>query len=106
MRTVIGGALLGLLAVAALLCYEGWIVVCLWEWFVMPFGLPAITLAHAVGLALFHALFVSHHSRYHGISKEEKGWRYLKDSGTSLYVNTTAWGIGFVIHRVWMGNAP
>lgn len=30
----------------------GWVIQNLWAWFALPFGLPALTLAHAVGVDL------------------------------------------------------
>lgn len=28
----------------------GWVTACLWSWFVVPLGLPEISLGHAIGL--------------------------------------------------------
>ncbi len=54
------------LFIALLLCpvawaWEGFVFMTLWAWFVVPLGMPAIALAHAVGLAAMPGLF--HYAR-------------------------------------------
>lgn len=45
--------LIWLLALAPAMLLRAWAFVTLWVWFVIPFGLPAVGYAHALGLSLF-----------------------------------------------------
>lgn len=43
--------------------YKGWVFSVLWGWFVVgTFGLPALSIAQAIGLAMVTAMLTSHHS--------------------------------------------
>lgn len=71
--------LLGGVALAALMLlwggfWTGLTASILWAWFAVPtFGLPAVTIAQAYGLALIVRLFQTHqHSR-----DTDKGWRSI-----------------------------
>jgi hypothetical protein len=55
---VIGG-----LALAAGVLLGGWAVTMLWFWFLTPFGLPEISLAHGFGLALTARFLVQSQGR-------------------------------------------
>lgn len=39
------------LAMSALTVWEGFVLKVLWAWFLLPLGLPAIGMAHAVGIS-------------------------------------------------------
>jgi len=43
---IVGGILMG-----------GWVISILWNWFIVPLGLPAISLAHSIGLSLMVNVF-------------------------------------------------
>lgn len=43
----------------ALLVLCGFTIMVLWSWFIIPFGLPAISLAHAIGIDLLITFLVS-----------------------------------------------
>lgn len=63
----------------------------LWGWFIVPFGLPELSLAHAVGINVI-AGFLTY--RYVP-SKEGDGWV----AGITPFVYILcAWGIGAVVH--------
>lgn len=32
--------------------FNGWVLSIMWKWFIMPFGLPSISIAEAIGLSL------------------------------------------------------
>jgi len=50
--TVVGIVLVGLLVCAADIVFGGYVLSCLWSWFVSPlFGLPPISVGAAVGLS-------------------------------------------------------
>lgn len=54
------GVFLGAMAVlAAYSCYVGLMAWTLWGWFVVPFGLPQVTLAWAIGLCVTANLIVN-----------------------------------------------
>ena len=43
-------------AVIGLAILRGWTISILWEWFVVPFGLPVLGIAHAIGIAILVSL--------------------------------------------------
>ncbi len=59
------GCLLVLITIPVGCLMRGFVLAKLWYWFLVPFGLPAISLAHAYGLAVTVALF-------HGLSSSSK----------------------------------
>lgn len=42
---------------AVVAIYEGYVIWVLWGWFAIPLGLPAITLAHAIGIDILISMF-------------------------------------------------
>jgi hypothetical protein len=46
-----GGWLLYAFALASWFIYSGWMISSLWGWYVVPFGMPHISIAWAIGLA-------------------------------------------------------
>lgn len=51
-----------LFSVTAILFFyvlDGWVLSTLWEWFVVPLGLPSIGIPHAVGLLAIASLMLS-----------------------------------------------
>ena len=48
--------LLGMLVAVPLAAWEGWAVSILWGWFVVPLGVPSLSVWSAAGLALVAAL--------------------------------------------------
>jgi hypothetical protein len=53
--------------IAAAYLVNGWALQALWGWFVVPFGLPELPLAWAVGLALLVGLQTNHHTPAKGV---------------------------------------
>lgn len=55
----------GVAALIPLICIplallQGWVLACLWTWFIAPiFGLPAITMVQACGISLIGGMFCS-----------------------------------------------
>lgn len=47
-----GLVIVGVVLSIPLIIYRGFAIATLWVWFVIPLGLPAISLMHAVGIAL------------------------------------------------------
>jgi len=56
-----------LLAISFLL--EGFVLLCLWAWYLVPLGVPQINLFHAIGLAITVSLLTYH---YYDFQKSEK----------------------------------
>lgn len=52
----LGMLVLGLIGVALLTMWQGYVLTVLWGWFIVPLGVPAIGVAHAVGFAAMLAL--------------------------------------------------
>lgn len=88
--TIFGLAVAGILIVLGSLL-GGVVLQDLWGWFVTPFGLPQLGLAHAIGINVI-AGFLTY--RYVP-SKEGDGW---VASITPFVYILCAWGIGAVVH--------
>ena len=90
------GSCLGLLVSVLLIPWEGFVVACLWGWFVVPLGVPAITLWHGTGLAVLGGLVAAHH---HPAYKAEGTVGDLLRRITLLILRPTiVLGVGFVAH--------
>lgn len=56
---IVGTITLGIVSVIGGLILKGWVLITLWEWFVIPlFGLPVIGIANAIGLIIITTLLV------------------------------------------------
>ncbi len=63
----------GLVAVVLLLAIlRGVILSYLWSWFVVPFGVFELSIAHAIGISLIVG-FLTHEGAYQGPEDEAKG---------------------------------
>lgn len=65
----------------------------LWAWFVVPLGVPAIGMAHAMGLVLMLALMMMH-LKVHEDTDHETG--LYRTIARSLAI-ALAWGLGAII---------
>jgi hypothetical protein len=74
----------GLLALSAFALHS------FWGWFVVPLGVPPITMGHAAGLALIPALFKS---------SDGTGWELVGNVVTKYLVLVT---VGWIVHTWWM----
>jgi hypothetical protein len=86
----IGGTALvvGLIVLSLLL--NGWVFSWLWLWFLVPLGLPAIGVVHAIGIAGAVGYITKDRKR----SKESVNWG---DVGFSVLAPFVALGFGYVI---------
>jgi hypothetical protein len=50
-EAIVVAALLVILAIVPVLIVHGFVVSIMWGWFMVPLGVPAIGIAHAIGLA-------------------------------------------------------
>jgi hypothetical protein len=60
---IIGLSMIGIVVAAILM--RAWVFTILWSWFAVPYGLPAISIASAVGIALIVGMFT------HGLKRED-----------------------------------
>jgi len=51
-------ALIAFCAVSGLFLWWGFVLSCLWDWFLVPFGLPSITTVEATGLVVLLTMFM------------------------------------------------
>jgi putative Mn2+ efflux pump MntP len=74
----------------------------LWAWFVMPFGAPAIGIAHAIGLAVLVTMLTGQRAK-----TDDDGEKSLSEFGKTLAygigVPLCALGIGYVAHNFMAG---
>jgi hypothetical protein len=60
------GCLLTLLLIPVTVSWKGFVIKLLWTWFLVPFGLPQIGIAWAIGLSSVASLFVGIINRGNG----------------------------------------
>jgi hypothetical protein len=75
--------------------YYAMVLVVLWGWFIVPFGLPPITISHAIGLATIVNLF-----RYQETQKSEN-WQ--QDLINVMIKPLAALAIGYVVKSLMVG---
>jgi len=100
---MVGIMLFGTLGlVVALGVLRGWVLSYLWLWFLVPVGVPAIGVAHAMGMSLLISLFTSHAASRDAEMKE--GWDAFRYLTTKLlgYAATalTFLGFGYILAAV------
>ncbi len=54
---------LGLLAALMCVPLAGWVITKLWGWYVVPFGIPQISVAHAIGIDLLMSYLTMHYTK-------------------------------------------
>lgn len=89
------GVIAGLLIIPFVLftgLFYAWVGSYLWLWFVVPLGMPLISVWHFWGLLLFRLFF--HHEK---ISFDEKfdGWEFV---GKTFFGPLLVLGTGYLIH--------
>lgn len=83
---MIVGIILGAIAaVIAAALVRGWALTVLWGWFLVPYGLPTIGIATAIGISLIVGMFTAHLEQRQ--AKETK-------SGTDAVVTVAAHAFG------------
>lgn len=108
---VVFGALFIALVVASFL-WQGLVMVKLWEWFIVPFGLPELHMAHAIGLSIFFG-FAAHQVDWRVLHQKAIRQHFLGpvshedeivDSLVILFVRPLLyWYIGWMIHLFMPG---
>src|SRR5690349_15795956 len=70
----------------------------LWFWFLVPLGVPAISVVHAFGIGLFASLFVDQMLAIHMVGKDEKAAMRLFLQAVAGWLAT--WGLGALVARM------
>lgn len=87
-------AVLLLIIIPAILL-RAWVITWMWLWFAVPFGLPAIGMAWAVGLSSFAALFTTKPAS----AKDEDAWDAMAKAAGVMFVSPLlALGTGWIAH--------
>lgn len=88
-------AVLGILAAVILLTiWRGFILSCLWAWFMVPLGLPEIGVAHAIGVAFLVGMFLSH------IKSSSETKEPVTELITPFVVGLIALIAGYIVHSI------
>jgi MFS family permease len=91
-----GVALLGFLFVGVLIIgsiIRGWALSYLWEWFIVPFGLPTLGIAHAIGISMVVA-FLTHELN----SNSDEGAEIGRAIGIAMIYPFIALLFGYIVH--------
>ena len=67
----------------------------LWSWFIVPLGVPEISVLHAFGIGLFTTLFVDQMLTIHMMRKDDKDALRLFLHGIAGWLAT--WGLGAIV---------
>ena len=94
-------SLLGIAALALTIVYmvvNGWAVSVLWGWFVVPLGVPAVGIAHAIGLRCIVALCKT--PKY----KEPDDKHSIENSVFGIVSSVVGVGVAWIVYTA--GMAP
>ena len=99
LTATMAGCLIAIVAIAAGLALNGWALMTLWGWFVVPFGLPAVGLWHALGLSLLGQMLTTR--RPAPRKGDETGLRHqLGLLAYAVLVPLLALGLGWCAHQL------
>ena len=106
LESVVSGCL-GLMIVGAITPFiviphallDGWVLQKLWGWFIVPvFGLPALSLAAAIGIGMT-ASYITHHSQVRPKETQEGKAAVASMLWELFFRPLVALGLGWVIQR-------
>ena len=63
----------------------------MWNWFIVPLGLPTISFWLAMGISLTISVF-------HGIQSKAKNEDLIKGFAASCFAYLAVWGVGALVH--------
>jgi hypothetical protein len=90
--------LLGLLAILGIaLVFQGFVLSYLWVWFVVPLGIPAIGIAHAIAIIMVANLILRGRTKIDERPPEEKIRTSGKEFGVILVSWCIALGFGYCL---------
>jgi len=62
--------------IAAICVVNGWAISILWGWFLVPLGIPAISVPQAIGIAILTAMLFYHKNPTDNSDDEHKGAKF------------------------------
>lgn len=90
-------ALITLILGLSFMCLEGVYITYLWEWFVVPFGLPSIGWAHGVGIGLLVSMLTLRAKNEHDPrTDEQKQFDSFVAVFSAAFASTLLFFFGFV----------
>ena len=92
--TFVLGLLGAALALVPLALWYGFVLSILWSWFVVPLGLHAITVPHAIGLTLIVSLMRPYRKPDDSKAGSNK---FVEDFAAACLPSLLALGIGYVV---------
>jgi len=96
--TGLGGFILVMLV---LTLFRGFVLSQMWAWFVVPFGAPALTVVHAIGVSMLAAFLTYQHDAAKKSEQSEKasfGVKLIEWLFSGTLFTAFVWGMGAVVH--------
>lgn len=97
-------AFLSILAVLPLAAWKGWVLVQLWTWFMVPLGVPGMTIWHAAGLATLVGWMTDSAAYYANAHRDDDKRRpvekFMFGLVVGVFVPLLSWGVGAVYHAL------
>lgn len=88
--------LIGLVLFVATVIFSGFVLQTLWGWFVVPLGIKALSLAHAVGVNILFGFIKYKYKRKHTIPDEEVFEPLMKKIGATITLGLLFLGVGYI----------
>lgn len=98
------GAIALILTMIAFIIFKGLVVADMWQWFLVPLGVKAITIAHAIGLSfLVGLMFTLGRVTVADLDKDNAGLlpTFIRTLTYFIAVAIT-WGCGAIVHFNFM----
>ncbi len=97
--------LVGMLALIPIAVYlRGFVIVKLWSMFAVPLGVPAIGIAHAIGIAILASVVVARKSKARDLKGMSRGEVWGEVIGHAVLGPLLIWGMGGVAHLFMVGG--
>ena len=97
----LAGAVLAVgLAVPVLVLLNAWALAWLWAWFVVPLGMPMLTMAHLLGLGSLVSSITSASSGIAGLQRDKSQEAQIRVLATTFGRPLMAVGLGYVLHWI------
>lgn len=82
---------LGIILFALAIFVQSIVQMFMWNWFIVPLGLPTISFWLAMGISLTISVF-------HSSQSTKKSENLIKGFTTSCFVSLALWGFGALVH--------
>lgn len=93
-----GKIIFALLCCPLITALNGWVGACMWQWFAVPFGAPAIGIWGALGLSCLVSAFW-------GLSREDDEASFGLALAARFVQPLVVLLIGFVVHLCWVAHS-